>query len=111
MKIKHLYFLFLLAGLVLPMSQFLKFLLKYGLNIRYFLELIAANYVSRFFVLDLVIAAGIFIVFVIVEGRRTGMRHIWVYILSTFCIGLSFSFPLFLYFREDYKKRPLNSES
>ena len=100
MKLKYLYLFFVILGLILPMSQFINFLQKYGWNIRYMLELVAANHISRFFVLDLVIASAVFFVFVIVEANRIKMKFIWIYILATLCIGLSFALPLFMFARE-----------
>jgi hypothetical protein len=100
MKFKYVYLLLAVLGLILPMSQFIIFLQKYGLNIRYMLELLVANSISRFFVLDLVIASLAFLSFVIIEGSRIKMKFIWIYILSTLGIGLSFALPLFLFARE-----------
>lgn len=100
MKIKYLYLLLSLLGLMVPMSQFFMFLTKYGLNTHYFLELLAANSVSRFVTLDLVIASLVFFVLVTAEGKRKHMKNLWIYFLCAICIGLSFSFPLFLYARE-----------
>jgi hypothetical protein len=68
------------------------------------LELLVANSISRFFVLDLVIAALVFLVFVVVEGNRVKMKFLWIYILSTLCIGLSFALPLFLFAREIHRE-------
>jgi hypothetical protein len=38
-------------------------------------------------------------VFVIAEGRRLGMRHLWVYFVCTLTVGVSLALPLFLYLR------------
>lgn len=50
-------------------------------------------------VIDVLVAATVGAVFIIVEGRRQGMRRLWVYIL---CFGVAFAFalPLFLAMRE-----------
>jgi hypothetical protein len=104
MKLRHLYLSLAVVGLLLPMSQFINFLAKYGMNVRYMLELLVANSISRFFVLDLVITALVFLVYVVVEGKHLGMRFIWIYILLTLCIGLSFALPLFLFAREVNKE-------
>jgi len=104
MKLKYIYLGLAIIGFILPLYQFTKFLLKYGLNIRYFIELVAANYISRFLVLDLIIASFVFLILVVVEGRRSKMRNIWIYFMATLCVGLSFSLPLFLYFRDVNKE-------
>lgn len=50
-------------------------------------------------VIDVLVAATVGAVFIIVEGRRQGMRRLWIYIL---CFGVAFAFalPLFLAMRE-----------
>lgn len=40
------------------------------------------------------------IIVMIVEARRLGMRHVWVYVIAVFAVALAFSFPLFLCMRE-----------
>jgi hypothetical protein len=64
------------------------------------MELVTANDMSRFFTLDLIIASIAFLIFVLIEGKRSQMKYLWVYFLFTLGIGLSFAFPLFLYMRE-----------
>ena len=100
MKLKYLYLFLTGAGLVVPMMQFYKYIEKYGMSLQYMLELVFANYISRFFAFDLIIASFVFFVFVVVEGTRRRMKYLWVYILGTLCIGLAFALPLFLYERE-----------
>jgi len=104
MKLKHIYLGLAVMGFILPLTQFLKYIVKYGMNIRYAIELVAANYISRFLVLDLIIAAAVFLILVMVEGRRAHMKNLWIYFITTLCVGLSFSLPLFLYFREVKKE-------
>jgi hypothetical protein len=104
MKLKFIYLALAVIGLILPLYQFMKFLMKYGFNLRYMIELVAANYISRFLVLDLMIAAFVFLILAVVEGRRAQMKNLWIYFLTTLCVGLSFSLPLFLYFREIKKE-------
>ncbi|MFM6980944.1 MAG: DUF2834 domain-containing protein [Micrococcales bacterium] len=43
------------------------------------------------------IAAG---VFMIVEGKRVGMKHAWVFIAISAVTAMAFTFPLFLAMRE-----------
>ena len=38
--------------------------------------------------------------FVFSEGRRLGMKHLWLYIVCNLTVGVSLALPLFLYFRE-----------
>jgi hypothetical protein len=43
------------------------------------------------------VAAG---AFVVIEARRLGMRHLWVYLLLAVLVALAVAFPLFLAMRE-----------
>ncbi|PPG36218.1 hypothetical protein C5E10_01485 [Pseudoclavibacter sp. RFBG4] len=61
--------------------------------------------------IDVLVAATVGVVFIIVEGRRQGMRRLWVYVL---CFGVAFAFalPLFLAMRERHlSSRRAASES
>ena len=40
------------------------------------------------------------LVWMLVEARRLGMRHLWVYVLGTFLVAFAFTCPLFLLMRE-----------
>ena len=100
MNIKYIYLSFSILGLFLPFWPFVNFLEIFGFNVRYAFELLVANHISRFMIIELILASLGFCVLLIIEGKRSQMRHLWVYILCTLCGGLSFALPLFLYFRE-----------
>lgn len=38
--------------------------------------------------------------FMVVEARRLGMRHVWLYLVLSCCIAVSVMFPLFLLARQ-----------
>jgi hypothetical protein len=48
---------------------------------------------------DLFLVAGAACVFMAIEGRRIGLRYIWLYILLSGLIAISVTFPLFLLMR------------
>ena len=50
--------------------------------------------------IDLGIAAVAGVVLIVTEGRRLGMRHLWVYVLLAAVTAFAFAFPLFLCNRE-----------
>lgn len=50
--------------------------------------------------LDLLIVALSGSAFIIMEGRRLGMRHLWFYIVASAVTAFAFTFPLFLAMRE-----------
>lgn len=40
------------------------------------------------------------LVWMVIESRRLGMRHLWFYVVATFLVAFAFSCPLFLMMRE-----------
>lgn len=50
--------------------------------------------------LDILIVAIAGSAFIILEGRKLGMRYIWAYILGSGVTAFAFTFPLFLAMRE-----------
>ena len=65
-----------------------------------YLDQLTANGVATFMLIDLGIVAVIGLIFMVVEGRRLGMRFLWVYVLLTFAVAISVSLPLFLIARQ-----------
>ena len=65
-----------------------------------FLDQLTANGVATFMLIDLGVVAVIGLVFMVVEGRRLGMRFLWVYVVLTFAVAISLSLPLFLIARQ-----------
>ena len=60
--------------------------------------------------LDIIITYVVLIAFIVVEGRRVGMKRLWLPILGSTFIGLSFGFPFFLWMREGHLDRsPLST--
>jgi hypothetical protein len=100
MKPKHLYLLLCIFGAVLPLSQLLPFLREHGLDARLIIEQLFANRISAFFGLDVIVSSVVLWVFVAVDGRRSGVRHLWAPIAASLMIGVSLGLPLFLYLRE-----------
>jgi hypothetical protein len=100
MKPKHLYLLLCVLGAVLPLSQLLPFLREHGLDARLIIEQLFANRISAFFGLDVIVSSVVLWVFVAVDGRRSGVTHLWAPIGASLMIGVSLGLPLFLYLRE-----------
>jgi hypothetical protein len=101
MKPKTRYLVLCIAGLVLPYSQFIPFLWEHGLNARLFFEQLFANRISGFFAMDVIVSAVVLWSFVLIEGKRTHVRHLWAPIAATLAVGVSLGLPLFLYLREN----------
>lgn len=54
------------------------------------------NPAATFLTIDLLVVATAALVFMLVEGRRLGMRHLWVYVVLVFTVAISVAFPVFL---------------
>ncbi len=91
-------------GTVLPLAQFLPWLGDYGLDAPLFISLATANPISAFAWSDLLVSAVVVVIFVLVEGRRIGMRHVWASLLGLL-VGISLALPLFLLLRERHLRR------
>ena len=100
MKPKHVYLLLCAAGTVLPYTQLIPFLREHGLDMRVFFEQLFANRIAGFFGWDVIVSSLVLWTFVWVEGRRSGVRHLWAPIASNLAVGVSLGLPLFLYLRE-----------
>ena len=61
---------------------------------------LVANGVATFMLIDLLVVAFVALVFMVAEGRRLGMRFLWVYVVLTFLVAISVSLPLFLIVRQ-----------
>jgi len=89
-----------LLGSVVPLLAFAPFVIDHGLVPGLFVNQLFATPVSRFFALDVLLSAITFWVFMLREGRRLEMRHLWIYVVCTLLVGVSLGLPLFLLFRE-----------
>ena len=100
MRPKRLYLSLCVAGTLLPCWQFLPFLREHGLDLQLFVEQLFSNPVSGFFGVDVIVSSLVLWVFVYVEGRRSGVKHLWAPIVANLAVGVSLGLPLFLYMRE-----------
>jgi len=100
MKIRHWYIALCVLGIVLPYSQFIPFLQQHGLALRLFVQLLFANRIAAFFGLDVIVSSIVLWVVVLVDRRRTRLRHAWAPLLGNLLVGVSLGLPLWLYLRE-----------
>ena len=98
---KRLYLIGAVLGTVLPYFFFVQFLLTHGLDIPLFVTQLFSTPISAFFGVDVIVSSLVLWVFVFMEGRRLGMKHLWLYVAANLTVGVSLALPLFLYFRED----------
>ena len=97
---KWLYLAAAVLGTALPLSQFIPFLAAHGPDARLFVAQLFANHVSAFFGVDVLVSSLALALFVFSEGRRRGMRNLWLYVACNLAVGVSLALPLFLFFRE-----------
>lgn len=79
-----------------------------------YLDQLTANGVATFMLIDLAVVAVIGLVFMVVEGRRLGMRFLWVYVVLTFAVAISVALPLFLIARQIHlakERAPVGAQS
>jgi hypothetical protein len=88
-----------ILGVALPWYFNLQFLAS-GESPLEFLRAGFANPAVASVTVDILIASTAFLIWMIVESRRLGMRNWWIYIVLTFSLAFAFAFPLFLMMRE-----------
>src|SRR5437667_6216464 len=101
MKLRYLYLAFAVLGLVVPYLQLVPWIMEHhALNMPLFVRDLFANRISAFFAMDVVVSAVVLISFIQTEGKRLGIRLLWLPIVGTLLVGVSFGLPLFLYLRQ-----------
>lgn len=98
--IQAIYTMLCILGFVFPYSQFIPFLLEYGLDLKLFVEQLFANKISGFFGMDVIVSSLSFWTFVFWEGTRLKMQNLWVYVVCNVLVGVSLGLPLFLLMRQ-----------
>ena len=105
-NLRTAYFVLCVLGFVLPYSQFVPWVMVHGLDVSLFLSELFANRIGGFFGMDVLVSACVLTLFIFVEGRRLGMQNLWLPVIGTFLVGVSFGLPLFLFLRHPYTLRP-----
>ena len=100
MRLRHVYLVLCVVGALLPYSQLIPWFLEHGLDLSLFLDQLFANRIGGFFGLDVIVSSFVLWVFVFSEGRRIGMRHLWLPVLASLVVGVSLGLPLFLYMQQ-----------
>ena len=65
-----------------------------------YISALYVNPAAASFTNDILLYALAGCIFMAVEARRLGIRHVWVYILLSFLVAVSVMFPLFLIARQ-----------
>jgi hypothetical protein len=95
-----LYLFAAILGAILPLSQLYPFLSEHGFDVPLLFRQLFQNNVSAFFGADVIVSSVVLWLFVFSEGRRRGMKNLWLYVACNLAVGVSLALPLFLFFRE-----------
>lgn len=87
-------------GLLLPFTQFVPWLLEFGLDLTLLLSEALATPLFAFAWLDVLVTAMVVIGFIIGDALRRSVSVLWLPIFGTLLVGPSFGLPLYLYLRE-----------
>lgn len=96
---RFVYLLLCIAGTALPLAQFVPWLSANGPNVQLLLQQATSSNIAAFAWADVLISGLATIALICAEGRRLGMRRLWLP-LSSITIGPSLALPFFLYLRE-----------
>ena len=100
MMLKHIYLLLCVVGTILPYSQFIPFFAEHGADLSLFIGGAFANTASSGIAFDALITGIAVMVFIYFEGKKLGMKMLWLPIAAIFAVGMSLGLPMFLYMRE-----------
>ena len=100
MKLKTLYLVLCVVGVVLPYWQFVPWLAANGLHLPLFFQELFANRIGGFFGMDVLVSSVVLVVFMRAESAKLAIRGRWWPVLALLTFGVSLALPLFLYMRE-----------
>lgn len=106
MRLRHVYFGLCMIGLVVPYAQLIPWRSEHGLQPGLLVGELFATRIGAFFGLDVIVSAVVLFVFVFAERAVLGIRHVWLPLVATLLVGVSFGFSLFLYMRERLRDAP-----
>ena len=104
MKLKTIYLVLCVLGIVLPYWRFVPWLAANGLNMPLFFHQLFANRIGGFFGMDVLVSAIALLVFVRSERSALSPVERWLPLLAVLAVGVSLALPLFLYIRESKMK-------
>ncbi|MEK6407874.1 MAG: DUF2834 domain-containing protein [Acidobacteriota bacterium] len=100
MKLRHTYLVLCGLGAVLPYSQLIPWVAIHGLNLSLVFRELFSTRIGGFFGVDVMVSAVVLFIFIRSEGRRLAIQHLWLPVLATLLVGVSFGLPMFLYMRQ-----------
>ena len=109
MKLKHVYLVLSILGICY--TWYYNILWFQSVENPTFLNFFSdaqLNYASKSISADLSIVVLTFFVFYVYESIRLKIKYWWLLIPLTFLVAIAFTFPLFLYLRENALKKEIN---
>ena len=97
---KYVYLILAILGAIIPLSEFIPFLNKNGLDFSILLKQAFDNHISAFAWLDVIITVVVIVVMTVDFGKKSEVKHLWIPILASFTVGASFGLPLLMFMRE-----------
>ena len=97
---KNIFLILAILGFIAPYYFFFQLPAQDGFNLPLLIQPFFANNFMKGAAMDLTISVIVFWVYAFAEASRLKMKNPWVYVVATLLVGLSFTLPLFLYFRE-----------
>ena len=102
MKRAHIFLAIAILGLFYTWYYNIQYFTTYEeASLMHFFELAQSNFAGKSFGADLSVVVLTFFVWFIPDARKHKIKYWWVLITLTFLIAIAFTFPLYLYFREN----------
>jgi hypothetical protein len=98
----YLYLILALLGLVLTWTFNIQYIMQGGsLMPGAFWQAITPTIITTSIALDVTLAAVVFSIWVWRDAQTSGVSKPWLYIVLTFCVGLSVAWPLYLHVKQN----------
>ena len=100
MNLKTTLLIFCVLGALLPLSQFVPWVIENGLDVPLFFQELFSTKIGGFFGMDVIVSAMVLFVCIFAEGKRLEIPNLWIPLVATLSVGVSLGLPLFLYMRQ-----------
>jgi len=100
-----IYLVLCIIGALFPLAPAIHFLATHQFDVGQLIQQATASAASLTAWLDVIISALAVLTLAYIEGKRLGMKKLWIYGLATVLVGPSLGLPLFLYVRSQRLNR------
>jgi hypothetical protein len=109
MKRKYIFLLISILGIAYTWYYNIQYFTNYEeASLLHFFELAQSNFAGKSFGADLTVVVLTFFVWFIPDARKLKIKGWWILIPLTFLIAIAFTFPLYLYLRENAIQKSIN---